>query len=260
MRPEATASPRLAIGAGVPLTAIVSGLASGGVRCSGSATRRWTARPKLRGVAFFEGFTDAELDRVAALADDVEAEAGAVLIEQGRVGTGVLRHPRGPRQRVRGRRARGRLGSRVDGGGDGAGRAPPPGGHAWSPRRRCGSSPSTPHGSGPSRRDAEGRGAGQTTAGRPHPGQHRSPTERSSPAASGRPSDRPVPRGERQSSRVVGVAVCRRPDQLLGLDGRQQVGVGRRRTTSGRPSGVRAATTRTRRALPVVQARWRSRR
>jgi CRP/FNR family transcriptional regulator, cyclic AMP receptor protein len=41
---------------------------------------------KLRGVAFFEGFTDAELDRVAALADDVEAEPGAVLTEQGRVG------------------------------------------------------------------------------------------------------------------------------------------------------------------------------
>lgn len=41
---------------------------------------------KLRGVAFFDGFADADLERVAALADDVEAEAGAVLMEQGRVG------------------------------------------------------------------------------------------------------------------------------------------------------------------------------
>lgn len=41
---------------------------------------------KLAGVAFFEGFTDDELARVAALADDVEAEQGSVLIDQGRVG------------------------------------------------------------------------------------------------------------------------------------------------------------------------------
>jgi CRP-like cAMP-binding protein len=41
---------------------------------------------KLRGVTFFQGFSDAELDRVAELADDVEAETGAVLVEQGRVG------------------------------------------------------------------------------------------------------------------------------------------------------------------------------
>ena len=41
---------------------------------------------KLRDVSFFEGFSDAELERVAELADDVEAEPGAMLIEQGRVG------------------------------------------------------------------------------------------------------------------------------------------------------------------------------
>jgi CRP/FNR family transcriptional regulator, cyclic AMP receptor protein len=41
---------------------------------------------KLKGVSFFEGFTDDELDRVAELADDVEAEAGALLVDQGRVG------------------------------------------------------------------------------------------------------------------------------------------------------------------------------
>ncbi len=41
---------------------------------------------KLRGVSFFEGFDDDELARVAALADDVDAETGAVLIDQGRVG------------------------------------------------------------------------------------------------------------------------------------------------------------------------------
>jgi CRP-like cAMP-binding protein len=41
---------------------------------------------KLRGVAFFDGFTDDELARVAELADDVEAESGAMLVDQGRVG------------------------------------------------------------------------------------------------------------------------------------------------------------------------------
>ena len=41
---------------------------------------------KLRGVAFFDGFTDEELQRVADLADDVEAETGALLVDQGRVG------------------------------------------------------------------------------------------------------------------------------------------------------------------------------
>lgn len=41
---------------------------------------------KLKGVSFFDGFTDDELQRVAELADDVEAEAGAVLVDQGRVG------------------------------------------------------------------------------------------------------------------------------------------------------------------------------
>ena len=41
---------------------------------------------KLAGVAFFEGFSPDELQRVADLADDVDAETGAVLVEQGRVG------------------------------------------------------------------------------------------------------------------------------------------------------------------------------
>lgn len=36
--------------------------------------------------SFFEGFTDDELARVASLADEVVAEKGAVLIDQGRVG------------------------------------------------------------------------------------------------------------------------------------------------------------------------------
>jgi CRP/FNR family transcriptional regulator, cyclic AMP receptor protein len=40
----------------------------------------------LRGMPFFDGFDDAELDRVAALADDVEADAGAILTEQGKPG------------------------------------------------------------------------------------------------------------------------------------------------------------------------------
>jgi CRP/FNR family cyclic AMP-dependent transcriptional regulator len=41
---------------------------------------------KLAGVPFFEGFSTEELQRVAELADDVDAEPGAVLVEQGRVG------------------------------------------------------------------------------------------------------------------------------------------------------------------------------
>jgi CRP-like cAMP-binding protein len=41
---------------------------------------------KLSGVPFFDGFSSDELQRVAELAEDVEAEPGAVLVEQGRVG------------------------------------------------------------------------------------------------------------------------------------------------------------------------------
>jgi len=41
---------------------------------------------KLRDVAFFDGFRDDDLQRVAELADDVEAESGALLVDQGRVG------------------------------------------------------------------------------------------------------------------------------------------------------------------------------
>lgn len=40
----------------------------------------------LREVSFFEGFSDDELQRVADLAEDVDAEQGALLIDQGRVG------------------------------------------------------------------------------------------------------------------------------------------------------------------------------
>ena len=41
----------------------------------------------LAGVAFFSGFDPAELARVAALGDEVEAKAGAVLVDQGDAGT-----------------------------------------------------------------------------------------------------------------------------------------------------------------------------
>ncbi|MEX1217075.1 MAG: cyclic nucleotide-binding domain-containing protein [Acidimicrobiales bacterium] len=41
---------------------------------------------RLRNLAFFEGFSDAELGRVAELANDVEVESGELLIDQGRVG------------------------------------------------------------------------------------------------------------------------------------------------------------------------------
>ena len=43
-------------------------------------------RRSSEATAFFEGFSDHDLDRVAELADDVQAEAGAMLMEQGRVG------------------------------------------------------------------------------------------------------------------------------------------------------------------------------
>ena len=56
-------------------------------RCSGSAARPTGQPPDCGGLAFFEGFSDAELERVAELAENVEAEAGALLIDQGRVGT-----------------------------------------------------------------------------------------------------------------------------------------------------------------------------
>lgn len=41
----------------------------------------------LSGVTFFDGFSITELHRVAELAEEVEAESGALLIDQGRVGT-----------------------------------------------------------------------------------------------------------------------------------------------------------------------------
>ena len=44
------------------------------------------AAAQLGEVAFFEGFTPEELTRVAELADEVEAEPGAQLMEQGRPG------------------------------------------------------------------------------------------------------------------------------------------------------------------------------
>jgi CRP/FNR family transcriptional regulator, cyclic AMP receptor protein len=52
----------------------------------GSRKKAVDGAAKLAGVAFFDGFTPAELQRVAELADDVDAEAGAVLVDQGRVG------------------------------------------------------------------------------------------------------------------------------------------------------------------------------
>jgi CRP/FNR family transcriptional regulator, cyclic AMP receptor protein len=52
----------------------------------GSRKKAIDGAAKLKGVPFFDGFTDEELTRVAELADDVEAETGAILIDQGRVG------------------------------------------------------------------------------------------------------------------------------------------------------------------------------
>lgn len=44
------------------------------------------AAEHLKDVAFFEGFSTEELQRVAALADEVEAEQGAEITDQGRPG------------------------------------------------------------------------------------------------------------------------------------------------------------------------------
>lgn len=52
----------------------------------GNRKKAVDAAAKLGGVAFFEGFSADELQRVAELADDVDAETGALLIDQGRVG------------------------------------------------------------------------------------------------------------------------------------------------------------------------------
>jgi CRP/FNR family cyclic AMP-dependent transcriptional regulator len=52
----------------------------------GKRTKAENGAKRLRGLAFFEGFTDADLNRIAGLAESVEAESGAVLMEQGRVG------------------------------------------------------------------------------------------------------------------------------------------------------------------------------
>ena len=57
-----------------------------GERVFHKRTKAVDGAAKLRGTAFFEGFSDHDLDRVAELADDVQAEAGAMLMEQGRVG------------------------------------------------------------------------------------------------------------------------------------------------------------------------------
>lgn len=45
---------------------------------------------QLRDVPFFEGFSPSQLDRVAELAERVDAAPGAVIIDQGRVGTEVF--------------------------------------------------------------------------------------------------------------------------------------------------------------------------
>lgn len=47
---------------------------------------RFALAVDLRGTAFFEGFEPGELERVAELAESVEALPGAVIIDQGRVG------------------------------------------------------------------------------------------------------------------------------------------------------------------------------
>jgi CRP/FNR family transcriptional regulator, cyclic AMP receptor protein len=55
-------------------------------KVSGDEQARFALAVALRDVSFFEGFAPGELERVAELADEVEADTGAVIIDQGRVG------------------------------------------------------------------------------------------------------------------------------------------------------------------------------
>lgn len=52
----------------------------------GSRKQAPEAASQLEGVAFFEGFGRDELERVAQLAEEVEAQPGAQLMDQGRPG------------------------------------------------------------------------------------------------------------------------------------------------------------------------------
>ncbi len=52
----------------------------------GKRCKAENAADRLRPLEFFEGFSDADLDRVGELAADVEADTGSVIIDQGRVG------------------------------------------------------------------------------------------------------------------------------------------------------------------------------
>ena len=47
---------------------------------------RFALAVQLRDVSFFEGFAPGELERVADLAEEVEAPPGTIVIDQGRVG------------------------------------------------------------------------------------------------------------------------------------------------------------------------------
>jgi CRP-like cAMP-binding protein len=55
-------------------------------KAANTSTELTAVAAQLKASAFFDGFTDDELARVAELAEEVIAEEGAVLIDQGRVG------------------------------------------------------------------------------------------------------------------------------------------------------------------------------
>ena len=80
---------------------------------------------RLGDVAFFEGFTPEELARVADLADEVEAEAGAELMDQGRPGLECFVILDGTAGVYFGGEHIATLEAGLDGGGDGADRPPP---------------------------------------------------------------------------------------------------------------------------------------
>jgi hypothetical protein len=65
------------------------------------------AAERLAKIELFDGFSAEELNRVADLVSEVDAEAGAVLVEQGKPGDGGLHRRRGPGRLRGGGRAQG---------------------------------------------------------------------------------------------------------------------------------------------------------
>ncbi len=98
----------------------------GGPAMFGNRKKAVNGVEKLSGISFFDGFSPDELHAGGRAGRRRRRRAGRGARRPGPRRPGVLRHPRGQRQRLRVRRARRHVGSRLDGGRDGAGRAQAP--------------------------------------------------------------------------------------------------------------------------------------